>query len=144
MVEDRRPQLAQRVMNQEIAERAARAAQAKAAELGAPISVAVVDESGNLVYFVKGDGANFHTFETARGKAVTSAAFRRPTHEMVDGFRGNPAFWAGLAESLHMMPGAGGHPLSQNGVMIGAVGCGGALGDVDEQCSEAGANAVST
>jgi len=55
MVEDRRVRAAQRVMNQAIAEQAVKAALAKAAELGISMSVAVVDESGTLVYFVKGD-----------------------------------------------------------------------------------------
>jgi uncharacterized protein GlcG (DUF336 family) len=41
----------------------------------------VVDECGTLVYFIKGDATGLHTFETARGKAITAAAFRRATTE---------------------------------------------------------------
>ena len=48
MVEDRRVRAAQRVLNQAIAEKAVRAALAKAAELGTSMSVAVLDESGSL------------------------------------------------------------------------------------------------
>ncbi len=143
MVEDRRVRAAQRVMNQAIAEQAVKAALAKAAELGISMSVAVVDESGTLVYFVKGDATGLHTFETARGKAITAAAFRRPTTEMLDSIRNNPAFWASLAK-LDMVPGAGGYPLAQHGVLIGAIGCGGGIGDQDEQCADAGARAVNT
>ncbi len=143
-VEDRRAKIPSRVMNQEIAERAVRAAQAKAKELGITMSVAVVDESGNLVYFVRGDTSSFMTFETARGKAVTAAAFRRPTKDMLEGFKNNPAFWAGLAGELKLIPGEGGHPLTKDGVMIGGIGCGGGLGEEDHLCSEAGAKAVST
>ena len=143
MVEDRRVRAAQRVMNQAIAEQAVKAALTKAAELGISMSVAVVDESGTLVYFVKGDATGLHTFETARGKAVAAAAFRRPTTEMLDSIRNNPAFWASLAK-LDMVPGAGGCPLTQHGVLIGAIGCGGGIGDEDEQCAEAGARAVNT
>jgi glc operon protein GlcG len=143
MVEDRRVRAAQRVMNQAIAEHAVRAALAKASELGTSMSVAVVDESGTLVYFVKGDATGLHTFETARGKAVAAAAFRRPTTEMLDSIRNNPAFWASLAK-LDMVPGAGGYPLTQHGILIGAIGCGGGVGDHDEQCAEAGARAVNT
>jgi len=143
MVEDRRVRAAQRVLNQAIAEKAVKAALAKAAELGTSMSVAVVDESGTPVYFVKGDATGLHTFETARGKAITAAAFRRPTTEMLDSSRNNPAFWASLAR-LEMVPGAGGYPLTHNGVLMGAIGCGGGIGDEDEQCAEAGARAVNS
>ena len=143
MVEDRRVRAAQRVLNQVIAEKAVRAALAKAAELGTSMSVAVVDESGTLLYFVKGEATGLHTFETARGKAITAAAFRRPTTEMLDGIRNNPAFWASLAK-LEMVPGAGGYPLTRDGVLIGAIGCGGGIGEQDEECAEAGARAVNS
>jgi uncharacterized protein GlcG (DUF336 family) len=143
MVEDRRVKAASRVMNQAIAEQAVKAALARAVEIGTSMSVAVVDESGTLVYFVKGDATGLHTFETARGKAVTAAAFRRPTTDMLDSVRNNPAFWASLAR-LDIVPGAGGYPLTQHGVLIGAIGCGGGIGEQDEQCAEAGARAVNT
>ncbi len=143
MVQDRRVRAAQRAMNLAIAEQAVRAAQEKAAELGISMSVAVVDESGTLVYFVKGDATGLHTFETARGKAVTAAAFRRPTAELLDGIRSNPAFWASLAK-LDMVPGAGGYPLTQHGELIGAIGCGGGIGEEDDLCAAAGAQAINT
>lgn len=143
MVEDRRVRAAQRVMTQAIAEKAVKAAAAKAEALGTSMSIAVVDESGTLVYFVKGDATGLHTFETARGKAVTAAAFRRPTADMVEMVKANPAFWASLAK-LDIVPGVGGYPLTQNGVLIGAIGCGGGIGEDDEQCAEAGARAVNT
>ena len=143
MVQDRRVRAAQRAMNLASAEQAVRAAQEKAAELGISMSVAVVDESGTLVYFVKGDATGLHTFETARGKAVTAAAFRRPTAELLDGIRSNPAFWASLAK-LDMVPGAGGYPLTQHGELIGAIGCGGGIGEEDDLCAAAGAQAINT
>ena len=45
-----------------------------AAKLGISRSVAVVDESGTLVYFVTGDATGLHTFETARGADVVALA----------------------------------------------------------------------
>jgi len=62
---------------------------------------------------------------------------------MLDTIRSNPAFWASLAR-LEMVPGAGGYPLTRDGVLIGAIGCGGGIGDEDEQCAEAGARAVNS
>ena len=144
MVQDRRARVPHRPMSQELAERVVRAAQDKAAELGITMSVAVVDESGNMVYFVRGDTSSFITFESARGKAIMAAGFKRPTHEMMDGVRNNVAFWSSMAEKLKIQPGGGGHPLTLDGVIIGGVGCGGGIGDQDELCSEAGAEAVNT
>ena len=144
MVQDRRAKVPQRPLDQELAEKVISAAQAKAAELGITMSVAVVDESGNMVYFVRGNTSSFITFETARGKAIMAAGFRRPTHELLEGVRNNAGFWGGLAHKLKMQPGGGGHPLTRNGAVIGGVGCGGGIEGQDEQCSEAGAAVANT
>jgi glc operon protein GlcG len=143
-VEDKRARVPARVMTQELAHAVVAAAQAKAREMGIEMSVAVVDESGNLVYFVRADNTSFITFETARGKAVAAAGFRRPTQDYEAHFKSNPAFWASIAGNLKLVPGPGGYPLTRDGVMIGGVGCGGGLSGEDEICAEAGARAISS
>lgn len=82
---DPRARVPQRMMTQALAEEVVKSAQAKAKSLGIGMSVAVVHEFGNLAYFVRGNNCGFHTAETARGKAVMAASFRRPTHEMLPG-----------------------------------------------------------
>jgi glc operon protein GlcG len=139
---DKRARVPVRALTEELARKVGDAAQAKAASLGLTMSVAVVDESGNLVYFVRGDTCSFITFETARGKAVAAAGFRRPTEAYDEHFKANPAFWASIAANLKLVPGPGGYPLTRDGVMIGGVGCGGGLGGEDELCAEAGAHAI--
>ena len=141
---DPRARVPQRVMPQLLAEKVVKGAQAKAKSLGIDMSVAVVDESGNLAYFVRGDNCGFHTAETARGKAVMAASFRRPTHEMLPSLQANPAFWAAIAGPLRLVPGGGGYPLTKDGVIIGGVGCGGGIGSEDEECAEAGAKAINS
>jgi len=141
---DPRARVPERAMTAALARRAAAAAEAKAKELGQTISVAVVDESGNLVYFSRGDTCSFITFETAKGKAVMSAGFRRPSKDYLPAARENAAFWAGVGEKLDMVIGPGGHPITKNGVLIGGIGCGGALGEEDDLCAEAGAKAASS
>jgi uncharacterized protein GlcG (DUF336 family) len=42
-----------------------------------------------------------------------------------------------------MIIGAGGYPITRDGVLIGGIGCGGATGDEDHLCAEAGAKAIS-
>jgi uncharacterized protein GlcG (DUF336 family) len=131
-------------MCQELATRVVAGAQAKARSLGIDISVAVVDESGNLVHFVRGDQCSFITAETARGKAVMAAGFRKPTHEWLPSVKANPAFWAAIAEPLGLVPGGGGYPLTKDGITIGGVGCGGGLGEEDEECARAAARAINS
>jgi uncharacterized protein GlcG (DUF336 family) len=144
MAADPRAKVPLRAMNSELARGAAEAAQAKARELGHTISVAVVDESGNLVFFSRGDTCSFITFETAKGKAAMAAGFRRPTKDYVPHAREDAAFWTGVGERLGMIVGPGGYPITREGVLVGGIGCGGALGEEDHLCAEAGAKAVSS
>jgi len=62
----------------DMAERATKAAHAKAKALGTVMTVAVVDEAGRPVLIARGDGAGFLSTETARAKAVAAAERRRP------------------------------------------------------------------
>jgi uncharacterized protein GlcG (DUF336 family) len=131
-------------MTLEIAEKAVRAAQVRARELGTTMTVTVVDESGRLVLCARGNGAGFFTTETSRGKAEAAANFRRSTKEMAEVAREHPGFWNALPG---MVPGevlvsAGGAPISAGGRVIGAIGCGGGTGEQDHQCAVAGAAAV--
>ena len=127
-----------------IAERAVKAAQARARELGPPITVSVVDEDGRLILCARGDGTGFLTPETSRGKAVAAAAFRRSTKEMVELAREHPAFWNAVPGLVpgQLLASTGAVPISQGGRVIGAIGCGGGTGEQDHQCAAAGAAAV--
>jgi glc operon protein GlcG len=128
----------------EMAEKAVKAAQAKARDQGTPMTVTVVDEAGRLVLSARGDGAGFFTPETSRGKAVAAAAFRRPTKEMVRLRDSSPAFWSNISNVLHgeALPSIGGVPVLSGGKVIGAIGCGGGSGEQDHLCAAAGAAAI--
>jgi glc operon protein GlcG len=124
-----------------MAMRALSAAQAKAQELGTPITVSVVDYAGRLILCARGDGTGFLTPDTSRGKAMAAAAFRRATKELVELAKEHPAFWnavPGLAPG-QILPSTGAVPISKNGRVIGAIGCGGGTGEQDHQCALAGA-----
>ena len=126
-----------------MAEKAVKAAQAKARDLGTPMTVTVVDDAGRLVLSARGDGAGFFTPETSRAKAVAAAAFRRATKDMAKLRETAPAFWANVAAALggQALPRIGAVPVISNGKVIGAVGCGGGTGEQDHDCAEAGAAA---
>jgi len=130
----------------EIAEQAARAARAKAEDLGIVMTVAVVDESGRTVLVMRGNGASFTSPETSRAKAVTAANFRRSTKELEAGIAPNSAFWAAAPAVLHgeVLPSKGGVPIMRDGRCIGAIGCGGGTSEQDHECAEAGADAAAS
>jgi len=128
----------------EMAEKAVKAALAKARELGTPMTVSVVDAAGRLVMCARGDGTGFFTPETSRAKAVAAAAFKRSTKEMVQQRESSPAFWANVATVLggEALPSTGAVPIFQQGKLIGAIGCGGGTSEQDHLCAEAGAAAL--
>jgi glc operon protein GlcG len=128
----------------EMAEQALRAAQARAMELGAPMTVTVVDEGGRLVLCARADATGFFTPETSRAKAVAAAAFRRSTTELAELAAKGSAFWKTVPVILEgqALPTPGGTPLVRGGRVIGGIGCGGGTGEQDQQCADAGAVAV--
>jgi glc operon protein GlcG len=131
-------------MTLDMAEKAVKAAQARARTLGTPMSVTVVDEAGRLVLCARGDGTGFLTTETSRGKAAAAAAFRRATKDMVDLAREHPAFWTAITPLAagQILPSTGGVPIRAAGRVIGAIGCGGGTGEQDHECAVAGADAI--
>jgi uncharacterized protein GlcG (DUF336 family) len=130
-------------LNLQLAESMAKAARAKARQLGISITVSVVDGAGRLVLTMRGDGTGFLTTDTSRGKAMAAAAFGLSTKEMVELQKSNPAFWTALpAFAEGILPTTGAVPLKENGVVIGAVGCAGGLAEQDHECAMAGASAI--
>jgi glc operon protein GlcG len=130
-------------MTLEMAEKAAKAAQARAKALGTPMTVTVMDEAGRLVLCARGDGTGFLTTETSRGKAA-AVAFRRATKEMVDLAREHPAFWNAITPLAagQILPSTGGVPIRAGSRVIGGIGCGGGTGEQDHECAMAGAEAI--
>jgi glc operon protein GlcG len=130
-------------MTLELAEKAAKAALAKAKALGTPMTASVVDEAGRLVVTLRGDGTSFFSPETSRAKAVASANFRQPTKTMGELHAKSP-FWQTVSSVIpgQVLPSIGGVPISVNGRVIGAIGCGGGTGEQDHECAQAGAEVV--
>ena len=131
-------------MTLELAEQAVRAAQARAKELGSPMTVTVVDEGGRLVLCARGDGTGFFTPETSKAKAVAAAAFKRSTTELAEVAAKGSAFWKTVPVILEgqALPTPGGAPLVRGGRVIGGIGCGGGTGEQDQQCADAAVAAL--
>ena len=115
------------------------AALAEAARNQWAVSVAVVDDGGHLLAFLRADGAAPISAYIAIEKARTSALGRRESkayEDMVNG--GRTAFLsAPLVTSLE-----GGVPVIAQGQVIGAVGVSGVKSDQDAQIAKAGARSI--
>lgn len=131
-------------MTLEIAERVGKAALAKANDMGRPMSVSIVDESGRLVYFSRSDNAGFFTFDTSRAKAMAAASFKRSTMEITENKDANPLLWYSLPSVVpaQALPSPGGVPIMKDCHVIGGIGLGGGAPDEDHECAVAGTAAV--
>ena len=104
------------------------------------MNIAVVDTHGELVYFLRQDGAQIASVAIAQGKARTAARFRRPTQIFYNAFESGHPYIATLDRGLVASP--GGFPLVENGKLIGAIGCSGGTGDQDALICKTGADLV--
>ena len=124
------------------AERILAASKAKVGEMGAKMSVSVVDPRGDLITRFRGDGASWRTPNISRAKAVSAACFGRPSGELTDNAL-SPVFRGLMAmEGGHMIPGQGALPVYRDGEVIGAVGGSGGTAQEDEDASRAGIQAL--
>lgn len=101
------------------------------------MAAAIVDASGELVYFEKIDGTQTASNEIAIDKARSSARFKRPTKAFQDALAkgGIEMRYLGLRG---VVPAEGGVPIVIGGKLVGAIGVSGGTGAQDEQAAEAG------
>ncbi len=122
------------------AKAAAAAAIAEAKKNNWFYAVAVVEPSGDLVYFERMDNTQYASTKISQARARSAALFRRPTKAFADRvaqqndlsvFTLVDANWA-----------EGGVPIIVNGKLIGAIGASGGTQPQDGQIAKAGADAV--
>lgn len=117
------------------------AAEAEAVRQNWNMAVAVVDNAGNLVAFIKRDDTQNASVKIAQDKAASAALFKRPTKAFQDILAAG-----GLGLRILSLGGAvaaeGGVPLVANGLIVGAIGVSGAMSDQDGIVAAAGAAAL--
>ena len=124
------------------AEQILAAAKAKVLELGARMSVSVVDPRGDLLAMFRTDGASWRTPPISRAKAVAAACFGRPSAELTENAQA-PVFRGLMAmEGGHMIPGQGALPAYRGSELVGAVGGSGGTAQEDEDAARAGIEAA--
>ena len=122
----------------EQAKKAAAGAEAEAKKRNQNMAIAVVEPTGDLVYFQKMDGAQYSAIKISQAKAVSAATFGRSTKI----FRERVAN-GDLSPMALALAGAvasdGGVPIVVNGKTIGAIGV---SGGSDDAVAQAGADAL--
>ncbi len=115
------------------------AAEAEAAQRNVQVSICVVDESGNLLFFQKADGAPLNTIEFAQRKARHSAFYKSPSRSGAEAVKkGDLAVLA----YPQFFPNQGGLPIQIDGQTIGAIAASGAKSEIDEAVAQAGLDAL--
>jgi uncharacterized protein GlcG (DUF336 family) len=129
----------------EEARRVIAGAEQKAKQIIQPSNIAVVDAGANLVAFERMDGAWLGSIDIAQNKAFTARAFDIETTKLADLSQPKEQFF-GIQNSNHgrVMIFAGGIPLKRDGVVVGAIGVSGGMGEQDQAVAEAGAKAFDT
>jgi uncharacterized protein GlcG (DUF336 family) len=118
------------------------AAEKKAAEIGQPMNIAVVDAGGNLIAHVRMDGAWIGSIDISINKAYTSRAFDIATQDLAQHSQPGSQFYGiHVSNGGRVMIFAGGIPLKRAGKVVGAVGVSGGSGEQDQSVAEAGAAA---
>lgn len=120
-----------------------RGAEAKAAEMGVPMVIAVADESGVLKAFARMDGAPLLSVELAQDKAYTAAAYGIATHTWHDFIKGDPPLLHGIVKTPRLIVFGGGYPIEIDGVVVGGVGVSGGHYEQDMEVAKAGLAALS-
>ena len=93
----------------------------------------IVDEGGNLLAFVRMDGAKLLSRETSLSKAISAASHRQPTSRL------DPALELKLAIAAggRLTNLEGGVPIIIGGVCVGGIGVGSGKGSEDVAVAEA-------
>ena len=127
-------------IGEEKAKQVLAAAEAEARKRNWKMNIAVVDTNGELVHFLRMDGAQIASVNISQGKARTAARFRRPTQIFYNVYEAGHGYLSTLDPTLVASP--GGFPLVEGGKLIGAIGCSGGTGDQDAAICKVGAELV--
>jgi glc operon protein GlcG len=115
------------------------ASEAKAKELNVQVTICVVDESGNLLFLERGEGAALNTIQFAQKKARHAAFYGNPSKDGADAVK------KGNVEVLafpEFFPNQGGLPVRVDGQVLGGIAASGAKSEIDEQIAQAGLDAL--
>jgi glc operon protein GlcG len=115
----------------------------KASQMQKAAAIAVADAHGDLIYFVRMDGAPVSSIHIAMNKAWTAARERKPTKEIGDKVKhpekGHDITYYGDPKYVGW---GGGLPISKNGEVVGAIAVSGLSSNEDIALATLGAELI--
>jgi uncharacterized protein GlcG (DUF336 family) len=130
----------QTVISLDTAKKMATACEAMGKQQGWRLIIAILDDGGNLKYLSRMDGAFLGSIQIAQLKANTSANFPFSTRQLGELAQQRVP---GIVHVPGLVTFPGGLPIvTAKGEHLGSIGVSGATGDQDEQCAQAGLDAV--
>lgn len=118
--------------------RALDAARNKAEALGVPQNITIVDDGGNLLAFLRMDGAKTLSIRTSQKKAISAASHRQPSGQLMPDLEIKLA----VATDGGLTDLEGGFPIIIDGICVGAIGVGSGTGAQDCEVARAGLAAL--
>jgi glc operon protein GlcG len=103
--------------------------------------IAIVNPSGELVYFEKQDNCQYASIGVSQHKARTTTRYRRPTLTF-ENLIGKGAYFTYLTTLDDVIASRGGNLLIVDGKIVGAIGVSGGTGSQDNVISLAGQAAL--
>jgi glc operon protein GlcG len=117
----------------------AAAAESEAQKRNVQVTICIMDESGNLLFLQKADGAGLNTLQFAQKKAKYAALYGRPSAVAEDSLKKGDLAILAFPDGF---PNRGGLPIKVDGKTIGAIACSGAASEVDEAISQVAIDAL--
>jgi glc operon protein GlcG len=118
----------------------AEAVDKKATEMGIKVHIAIVDDGGNLKYYLRQDGAPLVAEKISQMKAFTAVAMEKSTAEVGEISK---AETPGIELVPNLIKFGGGIPIKNSkGQILGGIGVSGASKEDDAACAQAGVDAV--
>jgi glc operon protein GlcG len=115
------------------------AAEAETQKRGVQVTICIVDDSGNLLFLEKEDGASFNTVLFAQKKARHSAFFKTPSKTAADSLKNGNLV---VLVQPNAFPNQGGLPIKADGQILGGIGVSGSASEVDEAIGQAALDAA--
>jgi uncharacterized protein GlcG (DUF336 family) len=120
------------------ADRLVEGARRRSQQLGVPMCIAITDESGTLVQFVREDGARVTSVSIAIDKAFTAAGARNPTAFYGERSQpGGPTWGIDGTNGGRFNVIGGGLPVTEDGAVVGGIGISGGSATQDEDVAAA-------
>ncbi len=121
------------VLSSGSAERLLASARDAARRIGVPQCIAIVDSSGDLLAFLRMEGAKPMSIATAQAKAVTAARTRSNSGPLPD----HIGLTVSLATGGSFTELRGGRVFEVDGTVVGAIGVGSGTPEQDEEVADA-------